>query len=523
MLNQAQHTVQDAPIVRQETPHLTQNTITTSATKDLQIVAAPVDGNANLKTASSFESFKSALSSQLPICDIEDDIYDIYAIRSILYAFRTALETLDRLISKRISKQDNVLYVAAKGLEASLSEGEKDVAETHGSYHREIGLEYILAFNDPDKEGLQEISKYLLEKVVLALHMHSAEHITLLKEHFDSLYEISKACRQMAVDKISQVAMAVVCPDPCTVGMRAMIRGSAKEETTTCQPPRVTDIEISLPYMGYTFKRFDSSPSREDRQHQEPIKNPHTISDESLPQHTGPAHLNFDASDLTQLRHYSYKSSFGPRKRCLNPKKTFGESSFPDELQERLEVQAKRLNPWARLQSALPPQRPSDVASGRNYIATCGFSNSTSALPTLHKPPEQFFMYSLAETRKSGLWWEGYLALRVSHSLLFKTLDEILNSEYDDLSAQSNCDADICTRTSAMIKRARAATPKIQPEYNTLLGYRRSIISIVVTIEQKLGLKVATLGWACVAMFLTVGSSPIPLTSHPNIPQKPIS
>jgi len=503
MLNQAQNSVQDASVVRQETPQLTQNTITTSATKDLQRVAAPVDGNASLKTASSFESFKSALSFQLPICDIEDEIYDIYAIRSILHAFRTALETLDRLIPKRMSKQDNVLYVAAKGLEASLSKGEKDIAETHGSYHREIGLEYILAFNDSDKEGLQEISKHLLEKVVLALHMHSAEHITLLKEHFDSLYEISKACRQMAVNKISQVAMAVVCPDPSTVGMRAMIRSSAKEEMTTYQPPRVTDIEMSLPFIGYTFKRFDSSTSREDRKHQEPINNsetPHTIADESLPQPTGPAHLTFDPSDLTQLQHYSYKSSFRPRllrNRSVNPEKTSGESSFPDELQERLELQAKRLESYERQQARLPPQRPSDVASGTDHSAVCGLSISTSALPPLPKPPEQFFMYSLAETlltQKSGLWWEGYVALRVSHSLLFKNLDKILNSEYGDLSAQSNCDAEICTRTSKMIKRAQAATPKIQPEYNTLLGYRTSIIGIVVTIEQKLGLKVVTLG-----------------------------
>jgi hypothetical protein len=82
----------------------------------------------SLKSSSSIESFKSALSS---VDTNHTVVEEINAIQGILHAFRTALETLEVLVRKRISEKDGQLYTAAKILKDSLENGENGIRRTY--------------------------------------------------------------------------------------------------------------------------------------------------------------------------------------------------------------------------------------------------------------------------------------------------------------------------------------------------------------------------------------------------------
>jgi hypothetical protein len=102
----------------------------------------------SLKSSPSVESFKSALSFQ----DIPADVTDkVDTIQGILHAFRTALETLETLVRKRIPQKDENLYFAAEGLKLSLSEGEKEVGDVYKSHCEAHGQLYIRSFTEHRK------------------------------------------------------------------------------------------------------------------------------------------------------------------------------------------------------------------------------------------------------------------------------------------------------------------------------------------------------------------------------------
>jgi hypothetical protein len=102
----------------------------------------------SLKSSPSVESFKSALSFQ----DIPTDVTDkVDTVQGILHAFRTALETLETLVRKRILQKDEDLYFAAKNLKLSLSEGEKEVDDVHKFHCEAHGQLYIRSFTEHRK------------------------------------------------------------------------------------------------------------------------------------------------------------------------------------------------------------------------------------------------------------------------------------------------------------------------------------------------------------------------------------
>ena len=110
----------------------------------------------SLRSASSVESFQSAVSVQRSLHELEarnEVEQQVEAVRSVLHAFRTALEVLGKLVEKRCLVKRQELFPTAKDLERSLIEGEKEFNGTHDRHCRRHGPQYIQAFTDSRKWG----------------------------------------------------------------------------------------------------------------------------------------------------------------------------------------------------------------------------------------------------------------------------------------------------------------------------------------------------------------------------------
>ena len=105
----------------------------------------------SLRSMSSVESFQSAVSVQRSFQEPEaqnEVEQQVEAVRSVLHAFKTALEVLAKLIEKRRLVKIQELYPTAKHLEKSLTEGEKEFKGTHDCHCLRHGAQYIQAFTD---------------------------------------------------------------------------------------------------------------------------------------------------------------------------------------------------------------------------------------------------------------------------------------------------------------------------------------------------------------------------------------
>lgn len=98
----------------------------------------------SLRSVSSTESFKSAVSIQKELLDLAQEVK---AVKSILHAFRIALETLENLIQRRIPERDEC-YPAARHLKILLVEGQKQVQDTHLVHCETLGTHYAEKCND---------------------------------------------------------------------------------------------------------------------------------------------------------------------------------------------------------------------------------------------------------------------------------------------------------------------------------------------------------------------------------------
>lgn len=77
------------------------------------------------------------------------------AVRSVLHAFRTALEVLAKLVEKRSMLKQQQLYPATAHLERSLVEGEKEFKGTHERHFKLHGPQYTQSFTDSRKWPLE--------------------------------------------------------------------------------------------------------------------------------------------------------------------------------------------------------------------------------------------------------------------------------------------------------------------------------------------------------------------------------
>jgi hypothetical protein len=134
-----------------------------------------------------------------------------------------------------------------------------------------------------------------------------------------------------------------------------------------------------------------------------------------------------------------------------------------------------------------------------------------------HWPQSLVYSHSSSTSitvQRKGLWWQGYLALRIyEQSSIFLSLNETLSNEFGSLTSTYITDKDICARVSTLVSRAESATLNAVciSKLDAVLDARANIIRIAQTVESSLGLEVAMLGWSCVSVFLAVHlPSPLP-------------
>jgi hypothetical protein len=79
----------------------------------------------SLRSVSSFENFKSAMSAH------ESKIELVAEVRDVMHAFRSALKILRNIIRKRIRDDEQEKFLPAQRLETSLARGETIIDNAH--------------------------------------------------------------------------------------------------------------------------------------------------------------------------------------------------------------------------------------------------------------------------------------------------------------------------------------------------------------------------------------------------------
>jgi hypothetical protein len=176
----------------------------------------------SLKSASSSDSFKSAVDEQEP------DIEIVREVEGVLHAFRTALEVLEK-VKKRIDEEDKALRIEADMLTYSLMKG-LDINQAHGYHHRRHGAAYLRAFRDSQItiRQLQEIMARLMGELVTTLHMYSAAYEVLSPAGFQKIFSCSEECRIRTLFELDKLAM-LLFPQPLTLIFVSSSLGSRSE------------------------------------------------------------------------------------------------------------------------------------------------------------------------------------------------------------------------------------------------------------------------------------------------------
>ncbi|KAE8441461.1 hypothetical protein EG329_004954 [Mollisiaceae sp. DMI_Dod_QoI] len=254
----------------------------------------------SLKSSSSVESFKSAMSVQEHDLEIARKVK---AVQSVMHAFRTAIQILGNLFERRISATGGELAMAAKELESTLNEGSTEVDRCHMNHFKKHGQVYLQLFDDICSRAIQIISSELMRDVVMRLHEYSAEHEEL---HTFQFYKLSASTREISLRLIyylthltSKIAsddrllsdIAYLEPPhsmyldslPLPTQVNSQFSGSPYPgdersklyRVQSHQNPSMEDVplmgpqnrrrppyspgspESSLPFIGYTFRRYD--------------------------------------------------------------------------------------------------------------------------------------------------------------------------------------------------------------------------------------------------------------------------
>ncbi|KAE9379983.1 hypothetical protein N431DRAFT_552244 [Stipitochalara longipes BDJ] len=161
--------------------------ITQSPGSISQLQENNLSASQSLKSSSSVDSFKSAMSFQ------EHDL-------------EVARKVLSSLIESRISETDKDLYAAAQRLKSSLNEGSTKIDHFHISYFKQHGQTYLELFDTTPSHNIQSIGSKLMESIVIKLHEYSAENEELCASQFDDLSESSKDISLLALHHLSLLA-----------------------------------------------------------------------------------------------------------------------------------------------------------------------------------------------------------------------------------------------------------------------------------------------------------------------------
>jgi CCAAT-binding transcription factor (CBF-B/NF-YA) subunit B len=136
----------------------------------------------------------------------------------------------------------------------------------------------------------------------------------------------------------------------------------------------------------------------------------------------------------------------------------------------------------------------------------------------LPQPSYESYMYlSLSPAQEDKLWWRSFASTRLFNFPAFEVLRRQLSDELGLYTNLKSDDEQLSKQVSRDMKLFGARNLSREHQVDGLkevLQIRSSVIRIVSTIDEQLGLHVAILGWGCVCAFLHV--SLISLTSSAN-------
>ncbi|EKD20598.1 putative DNA-directed RNA polymerase ii largest subunit [Drepanopeziza brunnea f. sp. 'multigermtubi' MB_m1] len=165
--------------------------------------------------------------------------------------------------------------------------------------------------------------------------------------------------------------------------------------------------------------------------------------------------------------------------------------------------------------SEVPKPQTVALNHSRNEEAmSMGNSTSLSARTDIVYP------HNLSTVQMSRLWWQTYTAFNTADSrrhAVFTMLKVQLRSELGFHASRYPSDDDICRRIVGKVRPLSIAGSTLhedRPEMKDVLIIRGEIVRIIMTIDQKLGLQTATLGWSCVWVFLSIFGQPLNHTSR---------
>ncbi|KAI9048340.1 hypothetical protein LZ554_008132 [Drepanopeziza brunnea f. sp. 'monogermtubi'] len=177
----------------------------------------------------------------------------------------------------------------------------------------------------------------------------------------------------------------------------------------------------------------------------------------------------------------------------------------------------------------LPPSQSSPVLSEVPKPQTVAFNHSrneesmsmgNSTSLSVPARTDIVYPYNLSTVQMSRLWWQTYTAFNTADSrrhAVFTMLKVQLRSELGFHASRYPSDDDICKRIVGKVRPLSIAGSTLhedRPEMKDVLIIRGEIVRIIMTIDQKLGLQTATLGWSCVWVFLSIFGQPLNHTSR---------
>jgi hypothetical protein len=115
---------------------------------------------------------------------------------------------------------------------------------------------------------------------------------------------------------------------------------------------------------------------------------------------------------------------------------------------------------------------------------------------------------ALSTTQTSRLWWQAYLSLissSSSKSPIFTTISNAFESELGVSASRHLSDGLICRRIANRVHELDTAIHNDKSDLAGVLEARGDILKVLITIEEQLGFEIATLGWNCVTVLLSVG------------------
>ncbi|KAH8676531.1 hypothetical protein BGZ60DRAFT_259462 [Tricladium varicosporioides] len=212
----------------------------------------------SIKSASSVESFKSALSAQEIDNWVEAD-RAIKSVQSVLHAFRTALNILDNLINRRMHQRSGGPYNSAIALRKSLVCGDQFIDKM---LHRLFldNTSRSPAFKERNINSLAGSTDLLLKSVITKLHMLSAEHEDPQIQDFNSMERQADECRRDVQRELTGI-LYLERENDAPPTSPAGIQKALFAQDVVAQ--KIEAPELSLPFIGYTFKRFDNSNRKE--------------------------------------------------------------------------------------------------------------------------------------------------------------------------------------------------------------------------------------------------------------------